>query len=316
MAFALLACIISNNRFAWVLPSRARMTVFRLFRLLRLSVWRAFSHDAFGIAKGAAYSSILSLFPGMVASVRAASHKTVTAVREITHAMGRIFPPGTAETAQAYFISTQEQPVRLLVTTSFLTLWAASGVMISWMEGFRNAYQLPRTWGFIKERFIAFGLVIMAGLPLAFATALVAFGTQIERSAMYHMGGEFRPYILLLWTASRWLIAILTSIAVILLIYHHAVPRTLAWHSVLPGSVLATAIWFPATVLFGWYVNRFAVYSLVYGSLATAIALLVWMYIISVIVLIGAEFNALLYPRPVSSPVSAKPCAESKISAL
>lgn len=275
----------------------------RFFKLLRLAVWRAFNHDAFGVAKGAAYSSIISLFPALlvVASILAASHKTAAFVREISYAVGRIFPPGAAQTAVSYFETTQQRPVRVLVTTSLLTLWTASGVMISWMEGFRNAYQLPKTWGIVKERFIAFGLVIMAGLPLVFATMLVAFGTQIEKWVIFRATHELTWYILVLWTAIRWIIASLTSIAVMALIYHHAVPRTLRWHSVLPGATLSTAVWFPATIGFGWYVSHFAEYSLLYGSLATAIVLLVWMYIISIIVLIGAEFNAILYPRSIAS---------------
>jgi membrane protein len=68
----------------------------------------------------------------------------------------------------------------------------------------------------------------------------------------------------------------------------------------LPGSVLVTALWFPATLGFRVYVRHFAQYSLFYGSLATAVVLLVWLYIISVIVLVGAEFNAILYPRAVA----------------
>jgi membrane protein len=276
--------------------------VLRFFKLVQLSVWRAFNHDAFGVAKGVAYSSIVTLFPGLlvVASVLAAFHKTVTATREISYAVGRILPPGSAQTAQSYFLTTTERPVRVLITTSILTLWAGSGVMISWMEGFRNAYQLPKTWGIVKERLIAFSLVFIAGIPLAFATALVAFGNQIELWMVHRAGHDFGLYILVLWKALRWLIASLTSISVISLIYHNAVPRTLRWHTVLPGAALSTALWFPATIFFGWYVRHFAAYSLLYGSLATAIVLLVWMYIISVIVLIGAEFNALLYPRSVS----------------
>jgi membrane protein len=50
-------------------------------------------------------------------------------------------------------------------------------------------------------------------------------------------------------------------------------------------------------LLFGWYLRRYADYSIMYGSLGVAIALLVWMYMISLIILVGAEFNALLYPR-------------------
>jgi len=184
---------------------------------------------------------------------------------------------------------------------SLVTLWTGSGVMISWMEGFRNAYGLPKIWGLVKERVIAFGLVIMAGIPLTFATVLVAFGTQIELWMIYHAGHDFALYILVLWTVVRWVIASLTSIAVMQVVYHHAVPRTQPWQTVLPGAALSTALWFPATVGFGWYVTHFAAYSLLYGSLATAIVLLIWMYIISAIVLIGAEFNALLYPRLVAA---------------
>jgi membrane protein len=57
---------------------------------------------------------------------------------------------------------------------------------------------------------------------------------------------------------------------------------------------MATVMWFVTTLLFGWYVTRFANYSEVYGSLGTGIALLFWLYIISLSVLCGAEFNAQL----------------------
>jgi membrane protein len=57
-----------------------------------------------------------------------------------------------------------------------------------------------------------------------------------------------------------------------------------------------TLLWFPATMFFGWYVTHYATYSVVYGPLSAAIALLVWLYILSVIVLLGAELNAQVYP--------------------
>jgi membrane protein len=120
---------------------------------------------------------------------------------------------------------------------------------------------------------------------------------MIERWTMYHVGHEMTPYILGLWTAMRWIIATLTSIAVIGLVYHHGVPRTQPWHRVLPGSVVATILWVFSTVLFGWYVRSFANYDVIYGSVGTAIALLVWLYLVSMVVLIGAEFNAVRYPR-------------------
>lgn len=271
----------------------------KFLRLLKLAIWRGFIHDAFGVAKGAAYSSIISIFPALllVASIFAASTRTSGFAGAIIHAIGSMFPPGAAELGQAYFIKAHERPVRFLVTTSIITLWTGSGVMLSWMEGFRNAYEFPKVWGIVRERLISISLVLMAGVPLMFATALVAFGSIIEAWVAWHAEHEIGLLILLLWTLVRWGIGLLTSIAVMLLIYHFAVPRTLPWQSVLPGAVLASCVWFPATLAFGLYVSRFAVYSLLYGSLATAIVLLIWLYIFSCIVLIGAEFNALLHPR-------------------
>jgi membrane protein len=272
--------------------------ILRFLQLLRLAVWRAFLHDAFAVAKASAYSSILTFFPALlvVGSVLAASRETEVYLREISYALGRILPAGSS-TAVAYLKGSTDRPLGLLISTSLLTLWTASGTMISWMEGFRNAYELPKTWGLVKERFIAFSLVIMAGIPLTFSTMLVVFGSRIELRILFHLGHAFGFYILLMWAAIRWMIATLTSIAVIALIYHNAVPRTQPWHSVLPGATLATAMWFGATLLFGWYLQTYADYSVIYGSLGVGVALLIWMYLISLVVLIGAEFNAMLFPR-------------------
>lgn len=272
--------------------------ILRFLRLLRLAFWRAFQHDAFAIAKASAYSSILTFFPALlvVGSVLATSRKTEVYLREISYALGKILPAGSV-TAIAYLRGTSQRPLGVLITASLITLWTASGVMVSWMEGFRRCYQLPKIWGILKERMIAFSLVILAGIPLTFATVLVAFGSGIETRILFYLNHEFGFYILLMWTAIRWLIAVLTSIAVIALIYHNAVPRTQPWHSVLPGATLATAMWFAATTLFGWYLHRYVDYSIIYGSLGVGIALLVWMYMVSLIILVGAEFNAMLFPR-------------------
>jgi membrane protein len=273
----------------------------RFWRLFRLSIWRAFEHDAFGIAKASAYSSIFTFFPALLVlgSVVATINRGEVYIREISYALGTILPAGSS-TALSYLRGSAARPVGLLISTSLLTIWSASGVIISWMDGFRRAYQLPKTWGLVQERLIAISLVFMAGLPLTFATIMVAFGSRIETRILFLIGHEFGPLILLLWGAIRWTIAILTSIAVIQLIYHNAVPRTQPWHSVLPGAVLSTAMWLLSSALFGWYLQHYTDYSVIYGSLGVGIALLVWMYLISLVVLIGAEFNAMLFPRGVT----------------
>jgi membrane protein len=266
---------------------------------VRLAFWRAFQHGQFLQAKGAAYSSILTLFPALlaVAGILEASNYTEGLVRQIGKTIGWVLPPEPGSIAMNFFQSTKHRPTRLIVSASIVTVLAATGVMVSWMEGFRRAYCMQNTWGFWKERAVAVYLVFLALVPLSFATMLVVFGDEIEAWMQSTTTHIFRPLIWFTFILIRWTIAILTSIAFIGLIYHHGMPKTQSWRRVLPGAVLATLLWFPATMLFGWYVTNYATYTVVYGSLSAAIALLVWLYILSVIVLLGAEFNAQIYPK-------------------
>ena len=271
----------------------------RFLKQVHILVVRTLEHDQFVVAKGAAYSAILTLFPAvlLIASILTASHSTLGFVREISFAIGGIMPSGTEPSILTFFEGRKPAPVRMIVTTSLLTLWTGSGVMISWMDGFHRAYEMKKSWNLNQERLVSFLLVLMAGLPMAFASFLLAFGNQIEHWLAFHANRELDLYILSMWTVVRWLIAVVTTIAVIALIYHHGLPRTQPWHRVLPGSVLATGLWFASTTIFGWYLRHYADYGVIYGSVGTAIALLVWLYLVSLVILIGAEFNALRYPR-------------------
>ncbi|HVH87042.1 MAG TPA: YihY/virulence factor BrkB family protein [Terriglobales bacterium] len=266
----------------------------------RRAVWRAFQHDAFAIAKAAAYSSILTLFPAILvlASIVGASHETAAFTREIAYAIGRVLPAGTTALALAYFNTSRIRPAHVIFSASLVMLTAASGVFVSWMSAFRRAYGIQENpWGFWKERAMAFLLILVSIVPMGFATILVGFGNQLQNWLALHTIYELRAAVLLLWIGSRWTIGMLTSIAVIALIYHLAIPRTQSWRRVLPGAVLATVLWFAATLGFGWYVTNYANYEVIYGSLAAVIALLVWLYLVSIVVLIGAEFNALIFPK-------------------
>src|SRR5262245_52784948 len=168
--------------------SRIAHLVWIFLKLMRLALWRAFEHDAFAVAKASAYSCILTFFPALllVGSVLATSHRFEVYVGEISAVLGRILPAGST-TAIEYLRGGSHRPLTFLITTSLLATWTASAVVISWMQGFRNAYHLPQTWGLVKERAIACSLVILAGVPLMFATILVAFGAQIETSILAYI---------------------------------------------------------------------------------------------------------------------------------
>jgi membrane protein len=182
------------------------------------------------------------------------------------------------------------------VSATTLSVFAGLGMMLSFMEGFRRAYRLPRdAWSFWGRRFRALLLVAIALVPLSLATLVVVFGHQIEAWMIDNSDHELRHIVLVFWRIVRWSLALVTSAAVLAVLYHFGTRRKEHWQLVLPGAITATLLWFPATLAFGWYVTRIADYSMFYGSFGAGIATLVWLYITAFSVLIGAEMNGALY---------------------
>src|ERR1039457_1149271 len=95
----------------------------RFFLHFRVALWRAFQHDAFAVAKGAAFSAIFAVFPAvlLVASVLSESHKTEAFIRETGRAVGRILPSGTSTAVLQYFSGTKPASVRTLITLAAIT---------------------------------------------------------------------------------------------------------------------------------------------------------------------------------------------------
>ena len=186
--------------------------------------------------------------------------------------------------------------------------------MATLMEGFRRAHGLPVLRGsFLRRRGRALALVPLSLVPMATASALVVFGHLLTHWLARELPVELRSSFLVLTLLLRWVVALAGSTGILAVIYHLGTdlklnmrerlepwmrdPMTLlrhewSWRASLPGAALATGLWFVATLAFGFYVTRFANYSRVYGSLGAGIALMVWLYIIALCVLIGAEFNA------------------------
>jgi membrane protein len=197
----------------------------------------------------------------------------------------------------------------LIFSAAALSVFAGLGLMLSLMEGFRRAYQLPLdNWGFWQRRFRALLLVPIVLVPLSMATLVLVFGRQIEAWMIDNATHELRHFVLFSWRMVRWAIALVTSVAVLGALYHFGTRRKEHWAWVGPGAVAATLLWFPATLAFGWYVTRIADYSMFYGSFGAGIATLVWLYITAFSALLGAELNGVLFrERQERASASARP---------
>jgi membrane protein len=272
----------------------------RPLQQLRRATLHALSHDVLTLARAAAYSAILGLFPALlvVTTLLALVPRSDTLMGEIRAALADFLPGNAVDAIQDYFTTKHVRSLQALTSALLVTLFGCMGLMTSFMQGFRRAFASPifdhvRTeWNKTRERVTALVLIPSCLVPMALSTVLVAFGHQLEQWIVDVSAHSVEPYVLFLWRMSRWSIAILCTAVVLAVIYRFGTPRRQTWRDVLPGAIMSAVIWFITTLVFGWYVTRFADYSIVYGSLGSAVATLVWLYITALAVFLGAEYNA------------------------
>ncbi|WP_263358450.1 YihY/virulence factor BrkB family protein [Acidicapsa ligni] len=267
-------------------------------RHLRSAVRQAWQNDVVNTAKAAAYSGMLMLFPAfLVLTTLLALVPQGNALLDVIRTTAEQFlPADTMSLLQSYFVTRRAYSLQVMLSATSLSSLAGLGMMLTIMEGFRRAYRLPRdSWCFWKRQLRALMLLPIAFVPLSLATLLLIFGHSFEIWMINNSDHEILILVVLFWRFARWTLAALTSITVLGTLYHFGTRSKEHWHCIIPGAIAATLLWFPATLAFGWYVTRIADYSMLYGSLGTGIATLVWLYITSFSVLLGAELNGVLY---------------------
>ena len=264
----------------------------------REALYQAFIHDVVNTSKAAAYSGMLMFFPALlvITTLVAQVEEGPTLVGETRGVLEQFLPADTLDLVQSSILSRQLHSGQLILSATCLSLFAGMGVMLSLMEGFRRAYRLPpESWTFWGRRARALMLVFIVLIPLSLASLAIVFGHQIEHWMIANSGHDLRHIVILFWRAVRWTVSFVAILTVLTALYHFGTRRTERWFWVAPGAIAGTLIWFPSTLAYGWYVTSVANYTRLYGSFAAGIATLVWLYITSFSVLLGAELNGVLY---------------------
>ncbi len=266
----------------------------RVLTTLQSASVATYQDNCLGIAKGAAYSALLSFFPVVTTIATLLVQAKAEAVsRTIARFLYDVVPPGTEDVVRMLFVAHGERPRWLLVVAGILALWGASGAMMSLMEGFRAIYHIPSGRGFVRDRGMAILLVFTTAVPVVGASAVIVFGTRTEQAVMHWLGNtDFTGWVSLGAQILRYGAAFLAFVIVTALVYYLGPNRKQELRQVYPGAILATLLWLLSTTTFAWYVRNVANYNVLYGSVGAGLALLVWMYVLAVIALFGCEFNA------------------------
>ena len=168
-----------------------------------------------------------------------------------------------------------------------IAIWSANGGTKALIEALGIAYGVTETRGFVRLNLVSLGFTFGG---LVFAIVLGGLVAALPLVLQWLLRGEIAE-ILILW--GRWPIVIGVLLAVLALLYRWAPDWPViqrAW--ITPGAVVAAVGLIVTSSALGWYVGNFGSYDETYGSLAAVVVLMLWVWLSTIVVLIGAEINA------------------------
>lgn len=166
-----------------------------------------------------------------------------------------------------------------------LSLWAGSRALNVFVDTITIMHGLGGHRGIVKTRALSFMLYILAIITGVFTLPLVVAGPSLV--------GDLLPERALFVMEFYWPTVVVVSVCFLATLYHVSVPVRTNWSFNLPGAVFAMLSWIGGSFLLRWVLTTTAADSgSIYGPLASPIAVLLWLYLLSVAVLIGAAVNA------------------------
>ncbi len=248
----------------------------------------AYSEDRGSVTAAAlSYYAILSIFPFMLFLLALFNPflQSDAAVRVIAGILGQYFP---ASASVLHTTLTEVARLRgpLTVVAAGGFAWSASGVFNLLQLGINRAFRVQRARPVWRERMVSLAMVVVASLLFGLSflmTTAFRVALHYEHVPMHNWAVDWVPPIS----------GVFIGLLVFGLIYRY-VPYdpTIRWRDVWLGALLASVLWEIAKLVFAWYLTNMALLNLVYGSVGAIIAILLWAYITTVILLLGAEFAA------------------------
>lgn len=272
-----------------------RSTFFISLRDLGRSVWRRFSSDdVTGLAAEMSYYFVLSVFPFLLVLAALVGTLPFTGVwNSVLKWIILYFPRGSRHMVFQIVLGLTQGRTGFLSLGLLATVWAASNGLMSLIDALDRVYEVKETRGYAKRLALAVLMIFVLAILVLYTFGLLTAGGEIDRWLMTHsfgLSGLFNKPVL--WHVVRWV----TSI-IVLGIGIATLDRTLPnlhrpWRWTVPGVAFILTGWLLSTVGFNLYAEYVASFNKTYGVLGVFVLIMIWIYLLSIVVLIGAEINS------------------------
>lgn len=278
------------------MPKAAKSSPWKLGGLsggqLSSRTWKAINEDdVFGRAAQIAYYFFFAIFPLAIflVSILGLVVNGSSAQLDVTNALVRAVPPSATQIVrQTVQQSMQASGGGKLSFGIIVALYAASAGMVALMDTLNRVYKTRGSRGFIKQRAVALGLTIVAGILVLIAIGLFTVGSYLA----HHIAGGALYWA---WSVVQYPIAIAILLFSFALIYYFA-PNVehRRWRWVTPGAAVGVFLWILISVGLREYLHYSNSYTSTYGLLGGVMVLLLWFYITGLAILAGGEVNAII----------------------
>lgn len=250
--------------------------------------------NCLGLAAQLAFYFVLSLFPALLFLVALIGYLPVENVlAQLLEALGTIAPSEVLALLRTQLDEVAQGSYASLLTLGIVgAIWSSSAAMVAIIDALNRAYDVTEWRPWWKRRLVAILLTVALALFIMISLALVLVGPAMASRAADWL--RLAPAVAVIWQVARWPVMVFCVVLGVDLVYHFAPNRRRRWVWVTPGSVLATALWIVSSFAFKLYVSNFGDYTATYGAIGGAIVTMLWFYVSSIAILVGAEVNAVI----------------------
>lgn len=188
-----------------------------------------------------------------------------------------------------------ERNISILSTSLIVSIYSSSSGFYAMIRGVNKSYRQEETRNFLTVRLISVALVFVFTLVIILSIALLIFRNRLLSLINYYFTPTY--FMLRLFDIAGLLTALFLILLSVSLIYKMSSCKKVKFINVLPGSLVTLTCFSIVSKAFGIYIDNFARYSVIYGSIGSIFILLIWLNLLSIILLIGSEINALLDVR-------------------